>query len=71
MPQSHLEQYVEENQRLTLDLEQAMRTIHDLQRQLINARYEVKSLKDTLHNATAYAVGERGHACMSIDGGNL
>lgn len=71
MPQSHLEQYVEENQRLTLDLEQAMRTIHDLNRKLTNANAENEKLKALLNNSTACAVGERGHACMSIDGGNL
>lgn len=71
MPQSHLEQYVEENQRLTLDLEQAMRTIHDLNRKLTNANAENEKLKALLNNSTAYVVGERGHACMSIDGGNL
>ena len=71
MPQSHLEQYVEENQRLTLDLEQAMRTIHDLNRKLTNANAENEKLKALLNNSTAYAVGERGDACMSIDGGNL
>lgn len=71
MPQSHIEQYVEENQRLTNDLEQAMRTIHDLNRKLTNANAEIEKLKILVNNSTAYAVGERADACMSIDGGNL
>lgn len=71
MPQSHIEQYVEENQRLTNDLEQAMRTIHDLNRKLTNAHAEIKRLKTMVNHPTAYAVGERGDACMSIDSCNL
>lgn len=71
MPQSHLEQYVEENQRLTLDLEQAMRTIHDLNRKLTNANAEIEKLKALLASQSANAVGERADACMSIDAGNL
>lgn len=71
MSQSKADYYVEENQRLTLGLEQAMRTIHDLNRKLTNANTEIEKLKVLVNNSTAYAVGERGRACMSIDGGNL
>lgn len=46
MPQSQIEQYVEENQRLTLGLEQAMRTIHDLNRKLTNANAQNQPSKD-------------------------
>lgn len=71
MSQSKADYYVEENQRLTIEVEQAMRTIHDLNRKLTNANAEIKNLKVLVNNSTAYAVGERGDACMSIDGGNL
>lgn len=71
MSQSKADYYVEENQRLTIEVEQAMRTIHDLNRKLTNANAEIKNLKVLVNNSTAYAVGERGRACMSIDGGNL
>lgn len=71
MSQTKAEYYVQENQRLVLGLEQAMRTIHDLGRKLTNANAEIEKLKVLLNNSTAYAVGERGNACMSIDGGNL
>ena len=71
MSQSKADYYVEENQRLTIEVEQAMRTIHDLNRKLTNANAEIENLKVLVNNSTAYAVGERGRACMSIDGGNL
>lgn len=71
MNQTKTEYYVEENQRLTEQLEQAQRTIHSLNTQLTNKRLEIESLKDLLTSQSACAVGERGNACMSIDGGNL
>lgn len=71
MSQSKADYYVEENQRLTIEVEQAMITIHDLNRKLTNANAEIEKLKVLVNNSTAYAVGERGRACMSIDGGNL
>ncbi len=69
MNQTKAEQYIEENMRLTLELEQAQRTIHDLNRRILNLQYELKQVKHTLITATA--VGERGHACVAIDASNL
>lgn len=71
MNQSKTEYYVEENQRLTEQLEQAQRTIHSLNVQLTNKKLEIESLKALLASQSACAVGGRGDACMSIDGGNL
>lgn len=71
MNQTKAEYYVEENMRLTLELEQAQRTIHSLNVQLTNKKLEIASLKTLLASQSANAVGERGDACMSIDGGNL
>lgn len=71
MNQTKVEQYIEENQRLSLELEQARRTIHSLNTQLTNKRLEIESLKALLASQSANAVGERGDACVSIDGGNL
>ncbi len=71
MSQSKADYYVEENQRLTIEVEQAMRTIHDLNRKLTNANAEIEKLKALLASQSANAVGERADACMSIDAGNL
>ena len=71
MNQTKAEYYVEENQRLTEQLEQAQRTIHSLNVQLTNKKLEIESLKALLASQSACAVGERRNACMSIDGGNL
>lgn len=71
MNQTKAEYYEQENLRLTKDLEQAQRTIHNLNLQLANKKVEIESLKALLASQSAYAVGERGNACMSIDGGNL
>lgn len=71
MNQTKVEQYIEENQRLSLEIEQAQRTIHSLNTQLTNKRLEIESLKSLLAFQSASAVGERANACVSIDGGNL
>ena len=71
MNQTKAEYYEQENLRLAKDLEQAQRTIHNLNLQLANKKVEIESLKALLASQSAYAVGERGNACMSIDGGNL
>lgn len=71
MNQTKAEYYVEENQRLTEQLEQAQRTIHSLNVRLTNKKLEIESLKALLDSKSANAVGERGDACVSIDGGNL
>jgi predicted RNase H-like nuclease (RuvC/YqgF family) len=71
MNQTKAEYYVEENQRLTEQLEQAQRTIHSLNTQLTNKRLEIESLKSLLAFQSACAVGERGDVCTAIDGGNL
>lgn len=71
MSQTKTEYYVEENQRLTEQLEQAQRTIHSLNVQLTNKKLEIESLKALLAPQSACAVGERGDVCTAIDGGNL
>ena len=71
MNQTKVEQYVEENQRLSLDLEKAQRTIHSLNIKLANKNLEIESLKSLLASQSASAIGERSQACVSIDGGNL
>jgi len=71
MNQTKAEYYVEENQRLTEQLEQAQRTIHSLNVQLTNKKLEIESLKALLASQSACAVGERGGACTAIDGSNL
>ena len=71
MNQTKAEYYVEENQRLTEQLEQAQRTIHSLNVQLTNKKLEIESLKALVAYQSTYAVGERADACTAIDGGNL
>ena len=71
MNQTKAEYYVEENQRLTEQLEQAQRTIYSLNIKLANKNLEIESLKSLLASQSACAVGERSQACVSIDGGNL
>lgn len=71
MNQTKTDFYVEENQRLSLELEQAQRTIHSLNIKLANKNLDIESLKALLASQSACAVGERGDACVSIDGGNL
>lgn len=71
MNQTKAEYYVEENQRLTEQLEQSQRIIHSLNVQLTNKKLEIESLKALLASQSACAVGERGHACTAIDGSNL
>ena len=65
MNQSQLEWYKNENLKLTQQVEQLVRDNHRLNANNKDLRKQL----DTL--STSYAVGERGHACMSIDGGNL
>jgi regulator of replication initiation timing len=65
MSQSQLEWYIAENQRLTQQVEQLVRDNHRLSASNKDLRKQLNTL------STSYAVGERGDACMSIDGGNL
>lgn len=65
MNESQLQWYKNENQRLTQQVEQLVRDNH----RLAASNKDLRIQLDTL--STSYAVGERGDACMSIDGGNL
>ena len=65
MNESQLQWYKAENQRLTQQVEQLLRDNH----RLSASNKDLRKQLDTL--STSYAVGERGDACMSIDGGNL
>jgi regulator of replication initiation timing len=65
MNESQLQWYKNENQRLTQQVEQLVRDNHRLEA----SNKDLRKQLDTL--STSYAVGERGDACMSIDGGNL
>lgn len=65
MNESQLQWYKAENLRLTQQVEQLVRDNH----RLAASNKDLRKQLDTL--STSYAVGERGHACMSIDGGNL
>ena len=65
MNESQLQWYKAENLRLTQQVEQLVRDNH----RLSASNKDLRKQLDTL--STSYAVGERGDACMSIDGGKL
>ena len=65
MNESQLQWYKAENLRLTQQVEQLVRDNH----RLSASNKDLRKQLDTL--STSYAVGERGHACMSIDGAHL
>jgi len=65
MNESQLQWYKNENQRLSQQVEQLVRDNH----RLSASNKDLRKQLDTL--STSFAVGERGHACVAIDGGNL
>lgn len=65
MNESQLQWYKNENLRLTQQVEQLVRDNHRLSAGIRELQKRLSTL------STSYAVGERGDACMSIDGGNL
>lgn len=65
MNQSQLEWYKTENQRLTQQIEQLVRDNH----RLTACKQDLQDQLSTLR--TSYSIGERGDACVAIDGGNL
>lgn len=65
MNESQLQWYKAENLRLTQQVEQLLRDNHRLNA----SNKDLRKQLDTL--STSFAVGERGHACMSIDGAHL
>ena len=65
MNESQLQWYKNENLRLTQQVEQLVRDNH----RLSASNKELQKRLSTL--STSYAVGERAHACVAIDGGNL
>lgn len=58
-------------EKLKADLDRVHRERDSFQQQARALASEVERLNDLLFSFTNYTVGERGHACMSIDGGNL
>lgn len=65
MNESQLQWYKAENQRLTQQVEQLVRDNHRLSAGIKELQKRLSTL------STSYAVGERAHACVAIDGGNL
>lgn len=65
MNQTKQEYFMEENKRLSIELEQAQKTIHQLTYQLQQAQRTIAAYqRNTL-------VGERGEMCLNIDSSNL
>lgn len=75
MGESKEEWYIAENERLTKQVEQLMKDVHriDSARQAAFKQCAVMAERiDELESIVCgVAIGERGDACMSIDGGNL
>ena len=65
MNESQLQWYKNENLRLTQQVEQLVRDNHRLSAGIKELQKRLSTL------STSYAVGERAHACVAIDGGNL
>lgn len=63
--------YEESNDILKADLDRLHRERDSFQRQASVLAEEVERLNSLFLVGFGYAVGERGEACLSIDGGNL
>jgi len=68
MNQSQLEWYKNENLRLTQQVEQLVRDNHRLSARKQQLQDQIARLSKLLDGS---AIGERGDACVAIDGGNL
>jgi len=75
MSESQIEWLKAENLRLTKQNEQLMKDVHRIDSARQSAVSQCAAMAERIEELEAVvcggAVGERGHACMSIDGGNL
>jgi len=75
MSESQIEWLKAENSRLMKQVEQLMKDVHRIDSARQSAVSQCAAMAERIEELEAVvcggAVGERGHACMSIDGGNL
>jgi outer membrane murein-binding lipoprotein Lpp len=75
MSESQIEWLKAENSRLMKQVEQLMKDVHRIDSARQSAVSQCAAMAERIEELEAVvcggAIGERGHACMSIDGGNL
>ena len=75
MSESQVEWLKAENSRLTKQVEQLMKDVHRIDSARQSAVSQCAVMAERINELESIvcggAVGERGHACMSVDGGNL
>ena len=75
MSESKIEWLKAENARLTKENEQLMKDVHRIDSARQAAVSQCSAMAERIEELESIvcgsAVGERGHACMSVDGGNL
>lgn len=75
MGESKEEWYKAENARLTKQVEQLMKDVHRIDSARQSAVNQCASMAERIEELESVicggAIGERGDACLSIDGGNL
>jgi outer membrane murein-binding lipoprotein Lpp len=75
MSESQIEWYKTENARLTKQVEQLMKDVHRIDSARQSAVSQCAAMAERIDELESVvcggAIGERGDACMSVDGGNL
>ena len=75
MGESQIEWLKAENSRLTKENEQLMKDVHRIDAARQAALNQCAAMAERINELESVvcggAIGERGHACMAIDGGNL
>lgn len=75
MGESKEEWYIAENERLTKQVEQLMKDVHRIDSARQSAVSQCAAMAERIEELESAicggTIGERGEACLSIDGGNL
>jgi len=75
MSESKIEWYKAENSRLMKQVEQLMKDVHRIDSARQSAVSQCAAMAERIDELESVvcggAIGERGDACMSVDGGNL